>query len=84
MKETNFLSAVGPQETGGIGNPGTGINLNVPSNTSPDFLSMILGNLPNIFSMFGPQQPLQPVRQDYTPYYILGGAAIVFLLTSKK
>jgi len=83
MKPTNFLSGNYVPETGGIQNPGNGIAVNVPQNTSPDYISMILGNLPNIFSMFGPQQPLEQ-KPDYTPYYIIGAAAIVFLLTSKK
>jgi hypothetical protein len=46
---------------------------------------MILQNLPSIFNLFGPPATTpQPIQTDYTPYYILGGAAIVFLLTSKK
>lgn len=83
MKPTNFLSSTTPQPTGGINNPGSGISVNVPTTTSPDYLSLILGNLPNIFSMFGPQQPLEQ-KPDYTPYYILGAAAVVFLVASKK
>ena len=76
MKETNFLSTNGTDQ----------ITVNVPTNTSPDYISMILASLPSIFGFFGTpsNQPAQPIRPDYTPYYILGGAAIVFLLTSKK
>jgi hypothetical protein len=76
MKETNFLSTNGTDQ----------VTVNVPTNTSPDYISMILSSLPSIFGLFGggQQPPVQQPQQDFTPYYILGGAAIVFLLTSKK
>ena len=78
MKETNFLS----------NNGSGGVTVNVPTNTNPDYISMILQSLPGIFGFFTSNQQTQnqpaPVQKDLTPYYILGGAAIVFLLTSKK
>jgi hypothetical protein len=91
MKETNFLS-MGPfgdtDFSGGFsgsGSTGGGVNVNVPSGTSPDYIGMIMNNLPSIFGLFGGgQQQPQPVRPDYTPYYILGGAALVLLLVNKK
>jgi hypothetical protein len=75
-------STTNSNQPGSVGNPGSGISVNVPQSTSPDYISMILGNLPNIFSMFGPQKPLEP-KPDFTPYYIIGAAAIVFLINKK-
>ena len=83
MKPTNFLSGPADSQPGGINNPGTGINVSVPQGTSPNILQSILSNLPNILGIFGPQQPIQQ-KPDYTPYYILGGAAIVYLIASRK
>jgi hypothetical protein len=89
MKETNFLS-MGPFEntdffSGGNSTSAGNVNVNVPSGTNPDYISMIMQNLPSIFGLFGSgQQTQQPVKPDYTPYYILGGAALVLLLVNKK
>jgi hypothetical protein len=89
MKETNFLS-MGPFGdtdffSGGSSTSAGNVNVNVPSGTSPDYISMIMQNLPSIFGLFGGgQQQPQPIKPDYTPYYILGGAALVLLLFNKK
>jgi len=91
MKPTNFLS-IGPYGdtdifSGGFSGGGStgGVSVNVPQGTSPDYISMIMNNLPGILGIFGGgQQAPPPPRQDMTPYYIIGAAALVFLITSRK
>jgi hypothetical protein len=69
----------------------TGVAVNVPVNTSPSVISDILGNLPEILGaftgIFGQQQQMQqqqpPPAQDMTPIYLLGGLALIILLTRK-
>jgi len=69
----------------------TDITVNVPANTSPGVVNDILNNLPSIFTALGGifgiqqqnQQQVQPVRQDLTPVYLLGGAILLILLTKK-
>jgi hypothetical protein len=67
------------------------ISVNVPKNTSSNVVSDILGNLPNILGalggFFGKQQQQQqqqaPPATDMTPIYLLGGLALIILLTKK-
>jgi len=72
MQATNFLS------------DGTS-SVNVPMGTSPDYIAMILQNLPSIFGMFGGSKP-EPVKQPSlleNPYILLGGAALIVFLAKK-
>lgn len=67
------------------------ITVNVPKNTSSNVVGDILNNLPNILGALGgffgnqqqQQQQQQPVAQDMTPIYLLGGLALIILLTRK-
>jgi hypothetical protein len=68
------------------------ITVNVPKNTSSNVVGDILNNLPNILGALGGffgkkeqqyQQQQTPVAQDMTPIYLLGGLALVILLTRK-
>lgn len=67
------------------------ITVNVPKNTSSNVVGDILNNLPNILGALGgffgnqqqQQQQQQPPAQDMTPIYLLGGLALIILLTRK-
>ena len=67
------------------------VSVNVPKSTSSSVVGDILGNLPNILGalsgLFGKnqqqQQQQQPPAQDMTPIYLLGGLALIILLTKK-
>jgi hypothetical protein len=67
------------------------IAVNVPKNTSSNVVGDILNNLPNILGALGgffgsqqqQQQQQQPPAQDMTPIYLLGGLALIILLTRK-
>jgi hypothetical protein len=68
------------------------ITVNVPKNTSSNVVGDILNNLPNILGALGgffgrqttqQQQPQQPPAADMTPLYLLGGLALIILLTKK-
>ena len=71
--------------------PTEGIQINVPKNTSSNVIGDILNNLPGILGglagIFGKQQQTQqqqqPPAQDMTPIYLLGGLALIILLTRK-
>jgi hypothetical protein len=71
--------------------PSEGIQVNVPKNTSSNVVGDILNNLPNILGALGGffgkqeqiQQQQQPQAQDMTPIYLLGGLALIILLTRK-
>lgn len=66
------------------------VSVNVPKNTSSNVVGDILNNLPNILGALGgffgkqttQQQQPQPT-QDMTPIYLLGGLALIILLTRK-
>jgi hypothetical protein len=67
------------------------ITVNVPKNTSSNVVGDILTNLPNILGALGgffgtqqqQQQQQQAPAQDMTPIYLLGGLALIILLTRK-
>lgn len=66
------------------------VTVNVPKNTSSNVVGDILTNLPNILGALGgifgqqqQQQPQAPPAQDMTPIYLLGGLALIILLTRK-
>jgi hypothetical protein len=71
--------------------PTEGIQINVPKNTSSNVIGDILNNLPGILGglagIFGKQEQIQqqqqPPAQDMTPIYLLGGLALIILLTRK-
>jgi hypothetical protein len=80
--DPNFVGPIMPSE---------GIQINVPKNTSPNVVGDILNNLPSILGglagIFGRQEQIQqqqqPPAQDMTPIYLLGGLALIILLTRK-
>lgn len=66
------------------------VTVNVPKNTPSNVVGDILENLPNILgslsALFGKkeqEQQQQAPAQDLTPIYILGGLALIILLTRK-
>jgi hypothetical protein len=66
------------------------VTVNVPKNTSLSVVGDILGNLPNILGalggLFGKKEQAQQQQapaQDMTPVYLLGGLALIILLTRK-
>lgn len=67
------------------------VSVNVPKDTPSGVIGDILTNLPNILGalggLFGNQQQIQqqqqPPAQDMTPIYLLGGLALIILLTRK-
>jgi len=71
--------------------PTEGIQINVPKNTPSNVVGDILNNLPGILGglagIFGRQEQIQqqqqPPAQDMTPIYLLGGLALIILLTRK-
>jgi len=80
--DPNFVGPIMPSE---------GIQINVPKNTSENVVGDILNNLPSILGslagLFGKQEQIQqqqqPPAQDMTPIYLLGGLALIILLTRK-
>jgi len=84
MKETNFLSAT-DMNYGETSLPDN-VSVNVPTGTSPDYISMILSSLPSIFGFFQKPAP-QPVQQTSileNPYVLLGGAALLIFIAKQK
>lgn len=55
--------------------------VNVPAGTSDSIISGLLSNLPALFSFF---QKEEKPKENFTPYYLLGGVLLLVLLTNNK